>query len=216
MNKNNAPKKPELKARKAELELLEAEIELSVSLWKNSGTQLLRQGVYLFVRTVDDETVLNAKTELSQWSKANPRKPLTVILSSPGGGVSAGLGLLDVLNALAASGHYLTIKVRGMAASMGSILLQAGIRGKRRRIVGPHSKVLIHPPWGWYEGPMSAVQLQHEAKEMKEMWQHLCRVLADDSDCGWTPAQLEAKVAGDDWWLSAEEAVRYGFADEIG
>jgi ATP-dependent Clp protease protease subunit len=205
-----------LKARKAELERLEAEIDLVSSLWKNSSTQLLGNGTYLFVREVTDNTVLRAKTELSQWAEANPGKPLTIIMSSPGGGVSAGLGLLDVLNALATSGHNLTIKVRGMAASMGSVLLQAGIRGKRRRIVSPHSRVLIHPPWRWYEGPISSVQLQHEARQMLEIWQHLCRILANDSNCKWTPEELEAKVAGDDWWLSAEEVVRYGFADEIG
>ncbi|MFX8805380.1 ATP-dependent Clp protease proteolytic subunit, partial [Acinetobacter baumannii] len=88
---------PQLKAHKAELEAIEAAIELSVALWKTSNSHLLQQGTYLFVRTVDDDTVLKAKTELCQWSEANPRKPLTIILSSPGGGVSAGLGLLDVL-----------------------------------------------------------------------------------------------------------------------
>lgn len=206
----------QLKARKAELEQLEAAIELKAAIWKNASTQLLSHDIYVFVREVDDETVFKAKTELELWSAANKGKPLTIILSSPGGVVTAGLALLDVLNALARAGHDLTIKVRGMAASMGSILLQAGIKGRRRRLVGKHAKVLIHPPWAWYDAPMSAVQVQHEAQEMKLMWQQLCRILATDSECRWTPDELAARVDGDDWWLTAEEAVRYGFADAIG
>jgi ATP-dependent Clp endopeptidase proteolytic subunit ClpP len=206
----------QLKARKAELEQLEAAIELKVALWKNSSAQLLRNNIYVFVREVDDETVFKAKTELALWSAANRGKPLTIILSSPGGVCTAGLALLDVLNGLGNSGHHLTVKVRGMAASMGSILLQAGKKGNRRRLVGEHAKVLIHPPWAWYDAPMSAVQLQHEASETRILWKQLCGILANDSECPWTADELEAKVAGNDWWLTAEEAVRYGFADEIG
>lgn len=163
---------------------------------------------YTFFDGVDWETCKTGLIELNKISRRFPKEPLTVTLNSPGGSVLAGLALYDHIRELAARGHHMTVKVRGMAASMGGILLQAG----DTRIVGEEAMVLIHEVSSGTSGPVS--HMQDRIDFSKQLWEKLAKILAKRSRL--TVEEIKQKCFKFDWWLSAEEAVKLGFADKIG
>lgn len=162
---------------------------------------------YTFYDGVTDETIKPAIAKLGEWGRRFPGKPVTVILNSPGGSVFAGVALYDFLQKMRADGHHVTVMCLGMAASMGGILLQAG----DRRIIGPNARVLIHAVSG---GTRGNVYLMEDDLELsKVLWEGLKKILAARSTL--TEQQIEDRAHRKDWWISAQEAVKLGFADEI-
>jgi ATP-dependent Clp protease protease subunit len=132
-------------------------------------------------------------------------KDLQIYLNSPGGSVSAGLGIYDTMQII--NSDVATI-CTGMAASMGAVLLAAGKHGKRSAL--PHSRVLIHQPLGGAEGQASDIEIA--AREIMKTKQELYKILAHHS------GQAVEKIAKDsdrDYWMTADEALQYGMIDEI-
>ena len=126
-------------------------------------------------------------------------------INTPGGIVSSGLGIYDTMQLI--SPDVATI-CTGMAASMGSILLCAGTKGKRSIL--PHSKVMIHQPIGGVSGQASDIMI--EAKEIEKTRAELFNIIAHH--CGLT----YKKVATDgdrNYWMNAQEALEYGMVDSI-
>lgn len=162
---------------------------------------------YTFYEGVTDETIKPALAKLSEWNRRFRGRPVTIILNSPGGSVFAGVALYDFLQKMRADGHHVTVVCLGMAASMGGILLQAG----DRRIIGANARVLIHAVSG---GSRGNVYLMEDDLELsKALWEGLKVILAARSTL--TVQQIEDRAHRKDWWISAQEAVKLGFADEV-
>jgi ATP-dependent Clp protease protease subunit len=132
-------------------------------------------------------------------------KDLQIYLNSPGGSVSAGLGIYDTMQII--NSDVSTI-CTGMAASMGAVLLAAGKHGKRSAL--PHSRVLIHQPLGGAEGQASDIEIA--AREIMKTKQELYKILSEHTG---QPVEKIEKDSDRDYWMSSEEALQYGMIDEV-
>lgn len=178
-------------------------------LFKETTTQNINNRVYDFIGVVHGDTTERAIQTLSRWRRQGS-DPITVRISSPGGSVIDGLGFYDFLLGLKASGIVVNTVVLGIAASMATILLQAG----SRRVVGPNSRILIHEIQAEHEGKLSLSEMEDQTKLFDIINQNLYSILAERSTVPVKEIQTKAKRR--DWWLSADEVVKKGFADEIG
>jgi ATP-dependent Clp protease protease subunit len=132
-------------------------------------------------------------------------KDLQIYLNSPGGSVSAGLGIYDTMQII--NSDVATI-CTGMAASMGAVLLAAGEHGKRSAL--PHSRVLIHQPLGGAEGQASDIEIA--AREIIKTKQGLYKILSEHTG---QPIDKIEKDSDRDYWMTSEEALEYGMIDEV-
>jgi ATP-dependent Clp protease protease subunit len=132
-------------------------------------------------------------------------KDIQIYLNSPGGSVSAGLGIYDTMRII--SSDVATI-CTGMAASMGAVLLAAGEHGKRSAL--PHSRILIHQPLGGAEGQASDIEIA--AREIVKTKQELYKILSHHSG---QPIEKIEKDSDRDYWMTSDEALQYGMIDEV-
>jgi ATP-dependent Clp protease protease subunit len=156
---------------------------------------------------VTDETAKDLTERLLYLEAVAPGKEITFYMNTPGGSITAGLAVYDTMRLITSP---ITVVVTGMAASMGSILLSGTTKG--RRLVYPHSRVLIHQPLisGRFIGPATDINIQ--ALEMEKIRKELNQILADAS------GQSMEKISRDtdrDFYLNAKEAIEYGLADRI-
>jgi ATP-dependent Clp protease protease subunit len=154
---------------------------------------------------VDDDSAKHIIDRLLYLDMEEPGKEIQLIINSPGGYVTAGFAIYDTMKAI--SSPVSTIAT-GLAASMGSILLSAGEKG--RRFVMPLARVMIHQPSGGARGKSADMEIQmSEIIKTKEL---SAQILADN--CG----QSFDKIMADfnrDFWMSAEESVAYGIVDKM-
>ncbi|HEY9778396.1 MAG TPA: Clp protease ClpP [Planktothrix sp.] len=197
----------DLRAKRASTEKAEIELENTRRAAAVARASDLEHGEYMFHDGVDWETVRVGIQKLNELSRRHPGKPLTVVINSPGGSVIAGLALYDHIRDLSKRGHKMTVKVRGYAASMGGILLQAG----DHRVVGPEALVLIHEVSSGAIGKVS--EMQDRVNFSKLLWDKLAVILSKRSKM--SAQEIKEKAFKFDWWLTAEEAIELGFADEI-
>ena len=154
---------------------------------------------------IDDDVANIIQAQLLFLASTDPGADISLYLNTPGGQVTSGLGIYD--NMQLVSPDVATI-CTGMAASMGSVLLCAGTKGKRSCL--PHSKVLIHQPLGGAQGQASDILIA--AREIEKTRKELYEIISAHS------GQPYDKVFADadrDYWMSAEEAKAYGMVDEI-
>ncbi|MBR6346329.1 MAG: ATP-dependent Clp protease proteolytic subunit [Bacteroidales bacterium] len=154
---------------------------------------------------IDDDVANIIMAQLLFLSSNVSSADISLYINTPGGQVSSGLGIYDTMQIVAPD--VATI-CTGMAASMGSVLLCAGTKGKRSAL--PHSRVLIHQPLGGARGQASDILIA--AKEIEKLRAELFGIIAQHS------GQSIDKVAADgdrDYWMTAEEALAYGMVDEI-
>jgi ATP-dependent Clp endopeptidase proteolytic subunit ClpP len=190
-------------ALKTELELRAAQRAEEIAACTDA-----ENGEFMFAEGVTWDSAKATMAELSKLSRRHPGKPLVITLMSPGGSVVTGRAIYDHLRELSARGHHITVKCRGMAASMGGILLQAG----DKRLVGPESMVLIHEVSAGTYGKVG--YMEDDVEYFKLLWVKLSEILAKRSTM--SAEEIRKKAHKFDWWLTAEEAVELGFADEIG
>lgn len=154
---------------------------------------------------IDDDVANIIQAQLLYLASVDDRADISLYLNTPGGSVTAGLGIYDTMQLI--TPDVATI-CTGMAASMGSILLCAGAEGKRSAL--PHSRVMIHQPLGGVKGQASDILI--EAKEIEKCRQELYEILAAH-----TGQSLE-KIFSDadrNFWMSSAEAKDYGMIDNI-
>lgn len=154
---------------------------------------------------IDDDVANIIQAQLLFLASTDPGADISLYLNTPGGQVTSGLGIYDTMQLV--SPDVATI-CTGMAASMGSVLLCAGAKGKRSCL--PHSKVLIHQPLGGAQGQASDILIA--AREIEKTRKELYEIISAHS------GQPYDKVFADadrDYWMSAEEAKAYGMVDEI-
>jgi ATP-dependent Clp protease protease subunit len=156
---------------------------------------------------VTDESAKDLTEKLLYLEAIGPGQEIFFYINSPGGSVTAGMAVYDTMQLVTSP---ITVIVTGMAASMGSILLSGAKKG--RRLLYPHSRVLIHQPLisGRFIGPATDINIQ--AKEMEKLRAELNQILATASG---QPLERINQDTDRDFYLNAEEAIAYGLADKI-
>ncbi len=180
---------------------------------KNAPVAMLIQKKFLEQRkiflwgAVTDESAKDLTEKLLYLEGVAPGKEIYFYINSPGGSITAGMAVYDTMQLVTSP---ITVIVTGMAASMGSILLSGAKKG--RRLLYPHSRVLIHQPLisGRMIGPASDINIQ--AKEMEKLRQELNQILATASG---QPLERINRDTDRDFYLNAQEAIEYGLADRI-
>lgn len=154
---------------------------------------------------VDDKSAEKVVNRMLLLDALDPGKEITFIINSPGGYVTSGFAIYDTMKALKSPVGTVCL---GLAASMGSILLSGGEKGKR--FIYPHAKVMIHQPSGGARGPSSDIEIQ--AQEILKTKELGAKILAEN--CG----QDFEKVMKDfnrDFWMDAKESIAYGIVDKV-
>ena len=168
-------------------------------------SRLLKERVVFLVGPVTETTANLIVAQLLFLESENPDKDIFFYINSPGGSVSAGLAVYDTIRFI--KPHVSTLCV-GQAASMGSLLLAAGEKGKRYCL--PNSRVMIHQPMGGFQGQASDIEIH--AREILFLKQRLIEILAEHT------GQTTERIARDtdrDNFLSGKEAVEYGLVDKV-
>jgi ATP-dependent Clp protease protease subunit len=156
---------------------------------------------------VHDESARQVVNRLMYLEALDPGKEIQFFINSPGGVVTSGMVIYDTIRMI--SSPVSTICM-GLAASMGSILLSAGAKG--RRYIFPHAEVMIHQPslGGYMRGVSTDLEIQ--AKQIRKTKEIGARILADN--CGQTMEKVMADFERD-YWMDAEEAMAYGIVDGV-
>lgn len=160
--------------------------------------------IFLGAPIVDDVANI-IQAQLLFLESADAEKDIQIYINSPGGSVSAGLGIYDTMQLVASD--VATI-CTGLAASMGAILLTAGTKGKRSAL--PHSRIMIHQPLGGIQGQASDIEIT--AREIMRAKKELYDILAVHT--GQKPARI-SRDADRDYWMSSAEARDYGLIDDV-
>ena len=156
---------------------------------------------------MNDESCREATDKLLYLESIDPGKEIIFYMNTPGGSITAGMALSDTLKLTSSP---ITVVVTGMAASMGAVLLCAGEKGKR--LLYPHSRVLIHQPMITGRMMGAAVDIHIQAQEMEKLRDELNGILAESSG---QPLEKIRKDTDRDFYLNAKEAIAYGLADVI-
>ncbi|OQY96713.1 MAG: ATP-dependent Clp protease proteolytic subunit [Sphingobacteriales bacterium UTBCD1] len=156
---------------------------------------------------VDDKSAKDVVTKLLLLDADNQGEEIKFYINSPGGVVTSGMVIYDTMRMLKSPVSTICM---GLAASMGSILLSGGTKGKR--LIYPHGEVMIHQPslGGYIQGVSADLEIQ--AKQTRRVKEIGAKILADN--CGKTVQQI-MKDFDRDYWMDAPEAVEYGIVDQI-
>ncbi len=168
-------------------------------------SRLLKDRIVILSGQVNDEIASLITAQLLFLEGEDNKKDITLYVNSPGGAVHAGLAIIDTMNFIKCDVSTVCV---GMAASMGAMILSAGQKGKR--FVLPNSEVMIHQPLGGAEGQASDIAIA--AENILKIRSVLYKMLAKNT--GKTLAQVE-KDADRNYWMSGDEAVRYGIVDKV-
>lgn len=168
-------------------------------------SRLLKERVVFLVGPVNDATANLVVAQLLFLESENPDKDIFFYINSPGGSVTAGMGIYDTMPFIKPDVSTLCI---GQAASMGAFLLAAGTKGKRYCL--PNSRVMIHQPLGGFQGQASDIEIH--AKEILYLRSRLNEMLAKHT--GQSIEVIERDTDRDNF-MSAEKAVEYGLVDKV-
>ena len=168
-------------------------------------SRLLNDRVIFLGEQIDDNVANSVVAQLLHLESADPEKDISLYINSPGGSVTAGLGILDTMNFIKCDVSTICI---GECASMAAVLLSAGTPGKRFCL--PNSMVLIHQPSGGAQGQQTEIAIV--ADFMFKTRQRLNKILADNTGQTLETIQLDTER---DNYMTAEEAKAYGLVDEI-
>ncbi|TAF53138.1 MAG: ATP-dependent Clp protease proteolytic subunit [Sphingobacteriia bacterium] len=165
-----------------------------------------KRAIYLW-GVVDDKSAREVVSKLLLLEADQPGKPIQFFINSPGGVVTSGMVMYDTMKMI--SSPVSTICM-GLAASMGSILLSAGVKGQR--FIFPHGEVMIHQPslGGYYQATSADIEIQ--ASQIRKTKELGAKILADN--CGKSVEQIMTDFDRD-YWMNAEEAIGYGIVDGI-
>ena len=168
-------------------------------------SRLMMDRIIFLGTGINDYTANVIQAQLLFLDSSDPGKDISIYINSPGGSVYAGYGIYDTM-------QYISCDVStictGMAASMASVLLVAGKKGKRFAL--PHSRVMIHQPLGGMQGQASDLEIA--AREILKVKKELYTILSDHSG---QPFEVIERDSDRDYWMTAEEALAYGMVDKI-
>ncbi|QHI67909.1 ATP-dependent Clp endopeptidase proteolytic subunit ClpP [Tichowtungia aerotolerans] len=168
-------------------------------------SRLLKERI-IFLGTEINDTVSNLViAQMLFLQSEDAEKDISIYINSPGGVVTAGMAIYDTMQFLKCP---ITTYCVGQAASMGAVLLAAGAAGKRYAL--PNSRIMIHQPLGGAQGQATDIEIQ--TKEILRMKKSLNEILAHHTG---QPIKTIEKDTDRDFFMSAEEAVKYGLVDEV-
>lgn len=168
-------------------------------------SRLLKERIIFLVGEVNDQTASLICAQLLFLEAENPKKDISFYINSPGGVVTAGLSIFDTMNYIKPDVSTVCL---GQAASMGSLLLAAGAKGKRYCL--PNSRVMVHQPLGGARGQATDIEIQ--AREILSLRKRLYDIYVK---CTGQKFEKIAESMERDKFLSAEEAKAFGLIDEI-
>lgn len=168
-------------------------------------SRLLKDRIIFLGGPIDDGVANTVIAQLLFLESEDPKKEIRLYVNSPGGSVTAGLAIIDAMSAVKPDVSTTCV---GLAASMGAWIFAAGKKGKR--FILPNAEVMIHQPLGGAEGQTSDIEIT--AKRMLRMRDSLNKLMAKFSG---KPLPQVDKDVDRDYFMTAEEAVKYGVADQI-
>jgi ATP-dependent Clp protease protease subunit len=185
----------------------EKESKSPTSLGETVQKKFLKERKVFLWTDVNEKSAREVTEKLLYLEWCDPGKEITFYVNTPGGSITAGMAIYDTMKLITSP---VKVVVTALAASMGSILLCGAPKGSR--LLYPHARVLIHQPLiqGRFQGP--AVDINIQAQEMERTREELNKILAEAS------GQSLEKITEDtdrDFYMNAEEAIRYGLADAI-
>ena len=168
-------------------------------------SRLMMDRIIFFGEEVRSESCNIVNAQLLFLDSLEPGRDINMYINTPGGSVYDGLSVVDTMEFIKSDVSTICM---GMAASMGSILLVSGSKGKRFAL--PHSRVLIHQPLGGTKGQASDIEI--EAREILKVKNELYQLISDKSG---QPFEKVWKDADRDYWMTAKEALEYGMIDKV-
>lgn len=168
-------------------------------------SRLLKDRIIFIGTPIDDAGANLVIAQLLFLEAEDPDKDIHVYINSPGGSVTASLAIYDTMQFVKPAIETICM---GQAASGAALLLAAGTKGKRMAL--PHSRIMIHQPYGGVQG--QAVDIQIQAKEILRMREELDRIIAKHTG---QPLEQVEKDSDRDFFMSPEEAKDYGLVDEV-
>lgn len=168
-------------------------------------SRLLKERIIFLGGPIDNHTANLVVAQLLFLEAEDPKKDIQMYINSPGGSVTAALAMLDTMNHIKPDVSTVCV---GLAASAGAVLLAAGTKGKRFAL--PNAEVMIHQPWGGVEGQASDIEIT--AKHILATRDRLNKILTDATG---QPLEKIAKDVDRDFFMTAEEAKKYGIIDKV-
>lgn len=168
-------------------------------------SRLLKERIIFVTGPIEDHMANLVVAQLLFLEAEDPKKDISLYINSPGGSVSAGLGIVDTMNHIKPDVSTVCV---GIAASMGSVILSQGAKGKRFALT--NAEVMIHQPWGGAQGQASDIEIT--ARHILKTRERLNKMLAKAS--GKPLSQIE-KDTDRDFFMDAQEAKKYGLIDEV-
>ena len=168
-------------------------------------SRLMMDRIIFLGTPIDDYTANTLQAQLLYLDSVDPGKDISIYINSPGGSVSAGLGIYDTMQFI--NSDVSTI-CTGMAASMAAVLLVAGAEGKRSAL--PHSRVMIHQPMGGAQGQASDIEIT--AREIQKYKKELYTIIANHSHNTYEKVWADSDR---DYWMTSQEALEYGMIDKV-
>jgi ATP-dependent Clp protease protease subunit len=168
-------------------------------------SRLLKDRILFVTGPIEDYTANLVVAQLLFLEAEDSKKDIQLYINSPGGSVNAGLAIIDTMNYIKSDVSTVCV---GLAASMGSVILSSGTKGKRYAL--PNSEVMIHQPWGGAQG--QAADIEITARHILSIRDRLNKMLARNT------GQKLDKVEKDvdrDFFMTADEAKKYGIVDEV-
>ncbi len=168
-------------------------------------SRLLKERIVFLGHPIDDNVSSLVIAQFLFLEAESADKDISLYINSPGGSVTAGLGIFDTMNYIKPD---ISTICMGQAASMAAVLLAAGTKGKRSAL--PNARVMIHQPWGGTQGAASDIAIQ--AEQIVSLKKRLNKIMADQT--GQTLRKIE-KDADRDFYMTTDEAKAYGLIDYI-
>ena len=168
-------------------------------------SRLLRERIIFLGGPIDEDVANIVIAQLLFLESEDPKKDISLYINSPGGMITAGLAILDTMNHVKPKVSTVCV---GMAASMGAVILSAGEKGKRFAL--PNAEIMIHQPHGGAEG--QATDIEIAAKRILKNRETTNKILAKNSG---QPLSRIEKDVDRDFFMTADEAVKYGIVDKV-
>lgn len=171
----------------------------------NIYSRLLKDRIVMLSGEVNDGVAASIVAQLLFLEAEDPAKDIYLYINSPGGVITSGMAIYDTMNYIRPD--VVTICI-GQAASMGAFLLSCGVKGKRYAL--PNARIMLHQPLGGAQGQATDIQIQ--AEEINRIKKSLNEILAKNTG---KPLKTIEKDTDRDFFMSADESVKYGVIDEV-